>query len=251
MDLEPVFMKRLQTISVFLVVFVLASVSSVQSNEPLPTDSLVGIVEPPPPVSLVRTVVGAATNTISVVNAHATEQGEVLLPNDTITTGSNSFVYISLNRSSAVVRLAAETKMVLGNVGSGSGREGPYATELKIKNGSILGEVTKSKTDSRLEIKTPHGVANIGGTNKADFNIDVAQLSDGKFSATFISVTGQVVVSAVVNGAMQTNTLHDGETWTPGLGNPQPVPPGLLQTYTNQIDDMLEHTIRPGFHLRH
>jgi hypothetical protein len=136
-------------------------------------------------------VVGAATYNTLDGKDRALLQGEVLIPNDTITTGLNSFVYISLNQSSAVVRVASGTGVVMGKMrGSGSGHEGPRATELAIKIGSIMGEVTKSEADSRLEIMTPHGVANIGGTNKADFNIDVAQLPDGKFSATFASVTG-------------------------------------------------------------
>jgi hypothetical protein len=44
-------------------------------------------------------------------------------------------------------------------------------------------------------------------------------------------VQGIVIVSAVVNGEIQTRTLKTGDSWTPGEGEPHPLPQNVIDQY--------------------
>jgi hypothetical protein len=98
----------------------------------------------------------------------------------------------------------------------GTMREGDRETYLNLQSGEILGNVKKISGNSRYEIETPHGVAGIRGT---DFQISIALNADGSYAVTFTSVTGQVIVSAVVNNQTVVHILNTGESWTPGQGD--------------------------------
>jgi hypothetical protein len=212
-------MKRLQTVSVYLAVFVLAGVSSLKSDEPVKTQSR----------AMARTVKGRATYTTPDGTTKRLKANAELAPGTTIITGPGSFAYLSVNGLSSAVRLDAKTTVVIERMErTGPAREGTTETRLNLKVGSIFGQIKKVAGDSTFEIETPHGVAGIRGT---DFAIDVAPSSDGKFSATFTCVTGQVIVAALVDSFLQTKTIHEGECWTPGSGGPQMAPPERLQSY--------------------
>jgi hypothetical protein len=157
----------------------------------------------------------------------------VLDPGTLISTGPESVVYLSVNGLSSSVRVQADTTMAIPQMDRiGSAREGDTETTLDLKIGSILGQVKKVSGNSTYEIKTPHGVAGIRGT---DFGVVVVQLPDGKYLVTFTSVQGIVIVSAVVAGEIQTRRLNTGDSWTPGEGEPHPAAQTLLDNYESLI----------------
>jgi hypothetical protein len=146
-------------------------------------------------------------------------------------------VFLSINGLSSAVRVQESTTMAIPQMERiGSAREGDTQTTLDLKGGSILGQVKKVSANSSYEIKTPRGVAGIRGT---DFEVSVESLPDGKYRVTFTSVKGQVIASAVVDGAIQTKTLHDGESWTPGEGDVHATPQNLLNQFAGLIDVLI------------
>jgi hypothetical protein len=121
---------------------------------------------------------------------------------------------------------------------SDTSRDSDEETMLDLQDGAILGNVKKISANSRYEIKTPHGVAGIRGT---DYHIKSHLESDGRHTVTFTSITGQVIVSAVVDpgGPTVVKVLRDGESWTPGNGDVVPTPIYELQLYENEMSSMM------------
>jgi hypothetical protein len=218
-------MKRFQTIAAYLLVFVLAGVSSLKSAEP-------GRIQGR---ASVRTVHGQATFSFGGVTKPLTP-GMMLDAGVTINTGPDSYVYLSVNGSMSAVRVSSDTTLVLEKMDRLSpGRDGDTETMLNLQVGSILGQVQKVSANSRYEITTPHGVAGIRGT---DWSVTVTALANGQYEVTFTSVQGTLVASAVVNGALQTKTLNGGESWIVG-GDVIPVQIQLLQWQLDQINLMI------------
>jgi hypothetical protein len=92
----------------------------------------------------------------------------------------------------------------------GAAREADTETQLDLKVGSILGQVKKVQANSSYEIKTPHGVAGIRGT---DFSIKVNSLPNGGFAVSFTCIQGTVVVSGLdAQGNVVTETLGKGQS---------------------------------------
>jgi hypothetical protein len=197
-------MKRLQIAAAYLLVLALVGVSSLKSAEPGKS----------PGHALVRTVKGTATYTTPGGASNPLTVNTELSVGDKITTGPDSFVYLSVNGLSSAVRIASDTTLVLDKMERiGTSREGGRDTMLNLRIGSIVGQVRKVSAESRYEIMTPHGVAGIRGT---DFAVDVVSDGNGQYTVTFTSITGTVVASAVVNGNIETKTLTAGEAWTVG-----------------------------------
>jgi hypothetical protein len=226
-------MKKLHTIAAYLVALALTGAVTLKSEQP-------GTIRGK---ATVKSVNGTATYNAGAGTMKLTPNTE-LDPGTTITTGPDSLVYLSVNGLSSSVRIQADTTMAIPQMDRiGSAREGDTETTLDLKLGSILGQVKKVSGNSRYEIKTPHGVAGIRGT---DFEVTVQQLPDGKYLVTFTSVQGTVIVSAVVAGEIQTRKLSTGESWTPGEGEPRLVAADLLVQYEQLIDDMILSFQPPG-----
>ncbi len=236
-------MKRIQTIAAYLVVLVLAGVSSLKSAEP---GRVMG-------KALVRSVSGKVT----FINAHG-ETGDIkvnmeLKPGTTITTGADAFAYLNVNGNLSTVRVAANTTLVLSEMsrvgsdiafvgdsarGGGIGAsqmnhprtDGDTETMLDLKSGEILGQVKKLTGNSQYEIKTPHGIAGVRGT---DLDILVVLMQDGTYQVTFTSVEGQLVVSVTLVPGTEpvVKDLNSHECWTPGYGDVHPTPLDLLNQY--------------------
>ena len=184
-------MKRFQTVAAYLVALALTGAFTLKSEQPGKTRGH----------ATVRTVMGIATYN-SGGGAMTLKPNMELEAGTTISTGPDSVVYLNVNGLSSSVRIQADTTMSIPQMERiGSAREGDTETTLDIKLGSILGQVKKVSGNSTYEIKTPHGVAGIRGT---DFEVQVQQLPDGKYLVTFTSVQGTVIVSAVVAGEIQT-----------------------------------------------
>jgi hypothetical protein len=218
-------MKRFQTIAAYLVALALTGAFTVRSDQP-------GRIRGR---ATVRTVMGNATYNVNGTTLPLKPNME-LDAGASITTGPDSVVYLNVNGLSSSVRIQADTTMAIPVMERiGSAREGDTETTLDLKTGSILGQVKKVSGNSTYEIKTPHGVAGIRGT---DFEVTAQPLPDGKFLVTFTSVQGIVIVSAIVAGEIQTRTLKTGDSWTPGEGEPHPAPQNLIDQYLSLIDEM-------------
>jgi len=214
-------MKRLQNIAVYLVLFGLAGVSSLRSDEPAKIQGY----------ATVRTVKGKATYTSPDGITKRLKTNIELEPGTRIDMGADSFAYLNVNGLTSAVRLDAKTTLILNQMERiGTAREGATETKLNLRVGSMVGQVKKVSGDSRYEIETPDGVAGVRGT---DFAIEVAPVPKKKFAATFICMTGQLIAAAIVDNALQTKTINAGESWTPGAGSPQSVPPERLKKYTH------------------
>jgi len=167
----------------------------------------------------VRAVHGTVQYTINDGPPMKVRVNMTLDPGATIITGPESYTDLSVNGISSVVRINADSKLVLKEMQYyGSLFSGDQQTMIDLKSGEILGNVKKISADSRYEINTPHGVAGIRGT---DFQVTIKLAPDGRFLVTFTSVQGVVIVSALVgaNAAPVVKTLTSGQSWTPGEGD--------------------------------
>jgi len=209
-------MKKLQAIAACFVAFTLIGIANLKSEEPVKIRGK----------AIARTVIGTANYTIGEVTKRLKPNKEVD-PGTTITTGPKSQVNLVVNNLSSLVVLQPDTTMAITQMNRiGPARGGDTETILELKIGSIWGGVKKLPPNSSYEINTPNGQAEIRGT---DFGIKVVQKPNGKLSTTFISIRGQINVSSLASGVGQTNTLNEGETWTPGEGGPQAMSEELIQ----------------------
>jgi hypothetical protein len=220
-------MKRVQIIAAYLMVILLTGALTLKSDQP-------GKIEGK---AKVRTVSGKAVYSVGGAWMPLKVNME-LAAGTTIHTDPDSFVYLSVNGLSSAVRIAGNTTMTVEDMQRvGASREGDTTTLLSIKTGSILGQVKKVSANSTYEIKTPHGVAGIRGT---DFGIVVYEDANGNPVVTFTSVSGQVIVSAIVNGSIETVTLSTGQSWTPGeSAGVQLAPQSILTTDEDLINAMI------------
>jgi hypothetical protein len=163
-----------------------------------------------------------------------------------IRTGPESTADLSVNGLSSALRVEPDTTVAIPTMTrSDSSRDADQDTMLDLQDGAILGNVKKISANSRYEIKTPHGVAGIRGT---DYHIKHKLEADGRHTVTFTSITGQVIVSAVVEpgGPTVVKVLRDGESWTPGQGDVVPTPLYELQQYETGISDLIISTTPGG-----
>jgi hypothetical protein len=227
-------MKRIQTIFVCALGLVFAGITTLHAAEE-------GVMQGK---AIVRAVHGDVTyqeNGSWLALKNNTE----LAPGASIRTGGNdSHADIQINGKSAVRVQPNSTLQIPNMTYSGSRREGDTDTMLDLETGSILGNVKKLSASSRYEIKTPHGVAGIRGT---DFQIVVVPQPDGRFVVTFTSVTGEILVSAVVDGNTVVKLLHTGDSWTPGEGDVHPAPVSIIQLDRLIIDALVTFIETQGF----
>ena len=140
-----------------------------------------------------------------------------------IKTDAGSEAYLQVNGFTSTIKITENsilelTKMEQRRTLAGWDSE----TVLTVKMGKILSSVRKLSANSSYVIHTPKGVASIRGT---DFEIAADLLPDGTYRVTFTSITGQVSVTAMVDGQEKTQNLTTGQSWTPGEGDPKSAPP--------------------------
>lgn len=160
-----------------------------------------------------------------------------------IQTAPESIVDLNLKENGPVVRVTPDTMVSLDKLTfSGTGVEGVMETKLNLQTGTLIGNVKKLARASKYEIKTPNGVAGIRGT---DYVVSVKKLPDGTYEVTFTSVTGTLVVAAMVKGVPETVVLNNGESWTPG-SDVAPTPRQLLEFYREQVAKAIKG-LPPGY----
>jgi hypothetical protein len=212
-------MRRFQTLASYFVALALIGVASLNSAEPVKVQGK----------AIVRSVSGTAFFTTAAGVTGKLRVNRELEAGATISTGSDSYVYLNINGLTSAVRIAADTTLSIPTMNRvGSSRHGDTQTILDLRSGEIVGNVKKISATSTYTIKTPQGQAASRG---GDFVVSIVQSPDGKSSVTFLSLTGQVIVSAVVDGDLQARTLNSGEIWTPGVGGPHVAPPELINKY--------------------
>jgi hypothetical protein len=135
---------------------------------------------------------------------------------DTVKTEANAEAYLQVNGFTSTIKITENTILELTKMDCKIG--GDTETVLTVKKGKILSSVRKLSANSSYVIHTPKGVASIRGT---DFEIAADLLPDGAYRVTFTSVTGQVSVTAMVDGQEKTQNLTTGQSWTPGRRGPE------------------------------
>jgi len=176
--------------------------------------------------------------------------GQVLKPGTVIQTASESYVDVILNNTKASQSLSSAMSSDVSEVSNSSGGSGGKAkvtqdairifentvlsvdklsitrtgadtvsdTQLDLKAGRIFGTVKKLSASSQYEIKIPNGVAGIRGT--------IYLLSaDGVLSV----LTGDVVLSFMLNGTLVTKEVPAGYQFDPTSGQVSPISDPLLQ----------------------
>jgi hypothetical protein len=175
--------------------------------------------------------------------------GAILRPGSIIQTASDSYVDVVLNNTRATQGLSSALSSEPSEVStSGSGGVRPKVvqdavrvfentvisfdkltlnktgadtvteTQLDLKAGRIFGTVKKLSDSSTYEIKIPNGVAGIRGTI---YLIG----ADGVLSV----LTGDVVVSYMLNGSLITKEVPAGSQFDPSTGQVTPISNPLMQ----------------------
>jgi hypothetical protein len=148
-------------------------------------------------------------------------------------TTSKATLDLSVNGLSSALRIEPDTLLAIPQIEkSGPNRDADVTTVLDLRKGAILGDVKKLYSNSRYEIRTPHGVAGMSKT-PADFHVIATPQPDDKNEVTFTSVTGEMLVSAqaMPNGANVVKTLKEGRSWTPGEGDIHRTSRDLMRQY--------------------
>src|ERR1041385_9108786 len=176
--------------------------------------------------------------------------GQMLKPGAIIQTASDSYVDLILNNTKASQSLSSALSSDVSEVSTSSGSGGNKAkvvqdavrvfentvlsvdklsitrtgtdtvtdTQLDLKAGRIFGTVKKLSASSQYEIKIPNGVAGIRGT--------IYLISaDGVVSV----LTGEVVISYMLNGTLVTKEVPAGYQFDPTTGQVTPISDPLLQ----------------------
>ena len=166
-----------------------------------------------------------------------------------ITTGAETETYLQVNGKTSTIKVTENTTLELTKMDYQSTLFGKDTeTVLTVKYGTILGSVRKLSANSSYMIHTPNGSAAVRGT---DFQITATAFQGGVYAVTYACVTGQLIVTATVDGKEISQTLQTGQSWTPGKGDvkhtpiwdgggvyyptvidlPPPPPPALIQPF--------------------
>jgi FecR protein len=219
--------KRVQR---FVVAVVAAAFVAGCTSAPQTPASLASPVPPAPTVfgapashgkAIVRSVHGDVTYAINGVFAPLKINME-LAAGTTIKSGPGSDSYLQVNGFTSTVKVTEKSEVELTRMDvHGAGLGADTETVLTVKYGTILYSVRKLSANSRYEVHTPNGVAEVRGT---DFQVTVTALPAGKVLVTYLCVTGQLLVSAEVEGQNVTKVLTTGQQWVPGAGDVTDVP---------------------------
>lgn len=182
------------------------------SAEP-PADAATNLVDR---TAVVRTVKGEARRVQNGASKRLKPNVEIS-PGTTVLTGSHSEAYLSVNGVTSAIAVDPSSDLNLMEMKKmGRGPTAESETVLNLKSGSIFGQVKKITANSKYEIRTPNGVASIRGT---DFYIEVEPSASGTPHVKFFSIAGTVVVSAAVEGQVESVTLHSGQECETDVGH--------------------------------
>ncbi|MEN9575287.1 MAG: hypothetical protein RL514_3142 [Verrucomicrobiota bacterium] len=181
---------------------------------------------------------GKATLINAAGSSSSLTVGKVLGSGDTVSTPPGSTVDLWLGLNGDWLRVDPETTLKFEVLDIPNISERRVTTSLRLIKGSVTGNVkTKLTADSKYEVKTPGGVADIRGTV-------YAFLSNG----TLIVTKGVVNFTYVLKGVSKTVRVEPGYQFKPGDEKPTPAPQNLLdkvaQVAIQVADDI--GTVRDG-----
>lgn len=178
----------------------------------------------------------------TLINAAGTSSsltvGKVLGSGDSVATPPGSTVDLWLGLNGDWLRIAPESILKFEVLDIPNISERRVTTSLRLIKGSVTGNVNiKLTADSKYEVKTPDGVADIRGTVYAF-----------EKNGTLIVTKGVVTFTYVLNGESKTVRVEPGYQFKPGDEKPTPAPQHLLdkvaQAAVQVADDI--GTIRVG-----
>src|SRR5437016_2380401 len=113
--------------------------------------------------------------------------GKVLRAGAIIRTAPDSQVDLNLKRNGPVVRVTQNTTLGLDKIlFENAGADVVIETQLDLKAGRILGKVNKTAAASKYEVKTPHSVTGIRGT-EYDISADgMVVVKTGSLTVVFV-----------------------------------------------------------------
>jgi len=165
-----------------------------------------------PNKGVVRSVRGGSAE-ISNDSGKSWKKAAVGMPiaaHSAIKTDASAVVDVFLGDNGPVVRVNPSSQLGFDKLDvQDAGIEKVIETQLDLKSGRILGNVKKMAAASKYEVKTPHGVAGIRGT---EYSIS----ADGTVSV----VSGTVVVVYIVDNVPQPPiTISQGNQTSPPTSN--------------------------------
>jgi hypothetical protein len=206
---------------------------------------------PPSPGPPASTLQGKAT-VRSVIGAVTYATDRVFLPlkiNMQLPAGTiikadrGASAYLQVNGFTSTIKVTEVSEVELTRMDvHGAGPDADTDTLLTVKVGTILAHVRKLSANSRFEMHTPNGVAAVRGT---DFQVTVEYFTIGKVQVTYTCVTGQLLVSANVNGRNVTRVLESAQSWVPGEGDVQGVPIAVMKAIGGPISFQPEPPPQP------
>src|SRR5205085_1468494 len=138
--------------------------------------------------------------------------GTKLQKGDVVKTGNASHCDVILGHNVGSVQLTPNSTLgvndLIANRGAG---ETVTDTQLELNQGALYAKINKLNKASRLEIKTPKGIAGVRGTTLYLTAAGVLTVGEGTAGIAYMN-----------NGSVQTFVLHDGETVAPGDTQPRP-----------------------------
>lgn len=186
-------------------------------------------------VAVVRRVQGSADFSQGSATWSPLTKGKQLKPGAIIRTGAGSEVDLFLDRNGPVVRVTENTQLGIDRLSyEKSSVETVIDTGLDLKAGRILGLVDKMAEASKYEVKTPHGVAGIRGTE-----YDISAF--GKVTV----VSGSVVFVHAVDGKVNTYVINTGETFNPDTQKVTPTDPNELADLVPIFNDFASYRQPP------
>jgi hypothetical protein len=148
--------------------------------------------------------------------------GKVLRAGAIIRTAPDSQVDLNLKRNGPVVRVTQNTTLGLDKLlFENTGADVVIETALDLKAGRILGRVNKTAAASKYEVKTPHSVTGIRGT---EYDIS----ADG---LVIVKNGSAVVVFVDAQGKSNTFVVNERQTFDPTI-------PGVRGATGPEIDQV-------------
>lgn len=164
--------------------------------------------------AVVISVSGAATYTDSAGAESRIRRGMTLPPGTTVTTSRNGFVTLRIADRQNVIRLRSDSVLTIDEL-SVRDIEGESVinAKMKLKKGSLLGNVKKLSAASHFEVQTAKGVAGIRGTVFEILAVGIVRC-----------FRGQVTMIVVVAAVRSEITIGEGQQLDPGQ-RPEPNQP--------------------------
>ena len=160
--------------------------------------------------AVVQGIKGTAQHSVSGTDWETLASGSVLKPGAILKTGVSSQIDLSLGANGELVMLLENTTLTLSKLNlERGGIDIVFETFLDLQTGTIKGTVKKFSAASRYEVKTPHTIVGINGSEDTEYQISAdgrTHVLDGAAVVAYTNPsTGDVSPPVTVTGG---NTLN-------------------------------------------